>query len=258
MLPEVKDAAVIAFSAIDAAFMQAQYTAFHNSSMDANKCLHYSLLDGTIALGGVLMHKVPNAQSLIYRFICKYHAEQGFPPTVREICDGVGLSSPSTVHRHLSVLAERGLIKRSPNKSRSFSPVSKGGISKQPVPLLGKVAAGIPILAEENREDAFPIPQLLLHRHSAEEAFMLRVQGESMAGVGIHDGDILVVEQYHSPADGDIVVARVDREEVTVKRFFRNGKSVTLFPENPSFSPMVFSAGSVEILGKVTGLMRTY
>lgn len=204
------------------------------------------------------MQKLHNAQDVIYRFICKYHAEQGFPPSIREICNGVGLSSPSTVHRHLSLLVKRGLLQRCPNKSRSFAPVSKAGVSDRPIPLLGKVAAGVPILAEENREDAFPIPQLLLHNHSAEEAFMLHVQGESMADAGIHDGDIIVVEQYYNPADGDIVVARVEREEVTVKRFFRHGNYITLRPENPAFSPMVFPAASVEVLGKVTGLMRTY
>ena len=126
------------------------------------------------------------------------------------------------------------------------------------MPLLGKVAAGLPIGALENREDAFPIPSLLLHHSDQDDAFMLRVQGESMHDAGIHDRDIIVIQQNSAPSDGDIVVARVDGEDVTVKRFYFKDNQIELRPENDAFAPMYFSPDRVEILGRVTGLMRSY
>lgn len=204
------------------------------------------------------MQKVKNAQEVIYRYICQKQQENGYPPTVREICEGVGLSSPASVHRYLNLLAEEGLIQRGTRKNRAYAVRDQIGISEQTVPLLGKVAAGTPILSEENREDEFPIPRLLLHGSSAKEAFMLRVDGDSMQAIGIDSGDIIVVEQCYQVSDGDIVVARIDREEVTVKRFYKKNDIITLQPENPDYSPMHFDASRVEILGRVTGLMRSY
>ena len=204
------------------------------------------------------MKKVPDAKEKIFRFIIDGIERNGYPPTVREICDGVGLASPASVHRYLRMLTDEGLLSADPNKKRAYA-VSDSAVHEKnaSLPLLGKVAAGLPILAHENREDTFPVPSMLLHGiHS--EAFMLRVDGESMKNAGICSGDIIVVEFGAEPKDGEIVVARIDGEEVTVKRFFRKGKEIELRPENEAFSPMVYSVDRVEILGCVTGLMRSY
>ena len=204
------------------------------------------------------MKKLTDAQEVIYRFILKEQEKNGYPPTVREICDGVGLTSPASVHRYLKILTEQGLLVSDPNKKRAYTVASKSGVSSETVPLLGKVAAGIPIGALENREDAFPIPSLLLHHSDQDGAFMLHVEGDSMVDAGIHDRDIIVVEQNSAPNDGDIVVARVDGEDVTVKRFFNKNGLIELRPENAAFYPMFFRADRVEVLGRVTGLMRSY
>ncbi len=206
------------------------------------------------------MTKVNDAQNVIYRFILSEQRRNGFPPTVREICDGVGLNSPSSVHRYLKRLIDQGYLVGDPNKKRAYAVAAQTADPKEskPVPLLGKVAAGIPISAYENREDAFAIPSLLLHRSQGDNAFMLRVDGESMRDAGIRDSDIIVVEQGLSPDDGRIVVARIDGEDVTVKRIFHNGDMIELRPENDAFTPMFFSCDRVEILGCVTGLMRSY
>lgn len=203
------------------------------------------------------MQKLTNAKEKIYLFILSHQEKNGYPPTVREICEGVGLASPASVHRYLKKLTEEGLLSGVTNKKRAYA-ASYFDIGRpETVPLLGKVAAGFPILAHENRDDAFPIPSLLLHG-MRNDAFMLRVEGDSMKNAGIYDRDIIVVEQNGSPQDGDIVVARVDREEVTVKRFFRKKTEIELRPENEAFSPMFYPSERVEILGCVTGLMRSY
>lgn len=204
------------------------------------------------------MKKVQDAKEKIYRFIIDGIERNGYPPTVREICDGVGLASPASVHRYLRILTEEGLLSSDPNKKRAYSVFDSATYEKTAsLPLLGKVAAGLPILAHENREDTFPVPSMLLHGLRS-EAFMLHVDGESMKNAGICDGDIIVVEFGAEPKEGEIVVARIDGEEVTVKRFFRKGKEIELRPENEAFSPMVYSVDRVEILGCVTGLMRSY
>lgn len=204
-----------------------------------------------------VMKKLIEAKDRIYLFIREAQERNGFPPTVREICDAVGLASPASVHRYLKQLRDEGLIRSDPNKKRAYS-VSAHKSGQENVPLLGKVAAGIPITALENREDDFPVPSLLLRR-SGSDAFMLRVSGESMKNAGIRDQDVIVVEQDVFPDDGDIVVARIDGEDVTVKRFFRiSDQKIELRPENEAFSAMQFSPDRVEILGCVTGLMRSY
>ena len=204
------------------------------------------------------MKKVQDAKGKIYRFIIDGIERNGYPPTVREICDGVGLASPASVHRYLRMLTEEGLLSSDPNKKRAYSVFDSATYEKTAsLSLLGKVAAGLPILAHENREDTFPVPSMLLHGLRS-EAFMLRVDGESMKNAGICDGDIIVVEFGAEPKDGEIGVARIDGEEVTVKRFFRKGKEIELRPENETFFPMVYSVDRVEILGCVTGLMRSY
>lgn len=203
------------------------------------------------------MKKISDAKDKIYRFILDEQERNGYPPTVREICDGVGLTSPASVHRYLRILKEEGALSFDANKKRAYTVSSSENEHGNAIPLLGKVAAGLPILAHENREDAFPVPPLLLRgMHSS--AFMLRVDGESMKNAGICDRDIIVVDQDAVPHEGDIVVARVDGEEVTVKRFFQKGKEIELRPENEAFSPMVYRSERVEIIGCVTGLMRKF
>lgn len=203
------------------------------------------------------MRKVNDAKEKICRFITAEQEKNGYPPTVREICAGVGLTSPASVHRYLRQLTDEGILSVDPNKKRSYTLHDPHDKQADSVPLLGKVAAGYPILAHENREDAFPIPSLLLHSVRS-DAFMLRVDGDSMCNAGIFDRDIIVVEQDCNVQDGDIVVARVDGEEVTVKRFFRKEKEIELRPENEAFSPIFYPSDRVEILGCVTGLMRRY
>ena len=203
------------------------------------------------------MKKVSDAKNKIYSFILESQEKNGYPPTVREICDSVGLTSPASVHRYLRMLAEDGLLNVDGNKKRAYSVYTPLYKHRSSIPLLGKVAAGIPIMADENREDAFPVPSMLLHGFG-NDSFMLRVDGESMKNAGICSGDVIVVEMDIIPKDGDIVVARIDGEEVTVKRFFQKGKEIELRPENETFSPMFFPFHRVEIIGCVTGLMRSY
>lgn len=203
------------------------------------------------------MQKVGNAKDKIYRFILSLQEKNGYPPTVREICDGVGLASPASVHRYLRQLNDEGLLTVDSSKKRGYSVYTRDYKRSDSIPLLGKVAAGLPILAHENREDEFPVPSILLHGIKS-DAFMLRIDGESMKNAGIFDGDIIVVEQESSPRDGEIVVARVDGEDVTVKRFFQKEKEIELRPENEAFSPLFYPPERVEIIGRVTGLMRSY
>ncbi len=203
------------------------------------------------------MKKIENAKDRVYRFILSETERNGYPPTVREICEGVGLASPASVHRYLRMLSEEGLLSYDANKKRAYAVSSSEHVKTTALPLLGKVAAGLPIMAYENREDTIQVPSILL-RGSRTDAFMLRVDGESMKNAGICDRDMIIVELDAAPHDGDIVVARIDGEEVTVKRFFQKGKEIELRPENDAFSPMFYPTDRIEILGRVTGLMRSY
>lgn len=202
------------------------------------------------------MKKLANPQEAIYAYLCEYHDRLGYPPTVREICEAVGLSSPATVHTHLKAMEAKGLIRKDPKKQRTFTIPEHQRPQAVDVPLLGSVAAGTPILAEENIEDAFPLPRLLTNGSGKDDAFMLHVHGDSMIDAGICDQDIIVVSIGQQVEDGDIIVARVDDGEVTVKRLRREGAQICLLPENPAFAPICLSPDRVEIVGKVTGLMR--
>jgi len=185
-------------------------------------------------------------------------AQRGYPPSVREIGEAVGLSSPSTVHSHLSTLAAEGYIRRDPSKPRAIEvidvdgavPISRAAV--RDVPLVGHIAAGSPILAEEDIEEVYPLPTELVGH---EPVFMLRIRGDSMMNVGIYDGDYVVVQKQNTARNGDIVAALVDGEEATVKTFRRSDTAVTLIPENDAYEPMVFSEG-VEILGVVVAVLR--
>ena len=195
-------------------------------------------------------------QQEIFDFIKKYSAKYGYPPTVRDIGKAVGLASSSTVHAHLANLERLGLLRRDPTKPRAIELLDKAvGAVKDVVapgglPLVGHVAAGSPILAEENIEDYVQVPPIA---GGDEGEYVLRVRGESMKDVGILEGDYVVVRPQDTAADGEIVVALVG-EEATVKRFFRETDHVRLQPENASMEPI--RSKDVRVLGRVVGLFR--
>ena len=200
-------------------------------------------------------------QQEIWDFLVDYVDRHGYPPTVREIGDAVGLASPSTVHAHLANLERAGLLKRDPTKPRALE-LSGRGRREQPkeepgpgLPLVGEIAAGGPLLAEDNIEDYFVVPEQLARRGAD---FLLRVKGDSMIEAGILDGDIVVVKREQTAENGDIVVALAGDdetvEEATVKRFFRENGRVRLQPENSALEPIF--AAHVQVIGKVTGVFR--
>ena len=197
-------------------------------------------------------------QQEIWDFLVDYVDQHGYPPTVREIGEAVGLASPSTVHAHLANLERAGLLKRDPTKPRAVELVGRerreapaGALEK--LPLVGQIAAGGPLLAEENIEDQLAVPETL------RGYFLLRVKGDSMINAGILDGDIVVVQRAQDARDGEIVVALAgddeSADEATVKRFFRESGRVRLQPENDALEPIY--ATHVQILGRVTGVFRS-
>ena len=196
-------------------------------------------------------------QQEIFDFIKRYSARHGYPPTVRDIGKAIGLASSSTVHAHLANLEKGGLLRRDPSKPRAIEVlVDKAKRAGRPapgsgLPLVGQVAAGQPILAEENIEDYVPVPPLA---GGDEGEFVLTVSGDSMIGAGIHHGDHVVVRSQDTAEDGDIVVALVDESEATVKRFFKEADHVRLQPENDALEPIMST--EVLVLGKVVGVLR--
>lgn len=195
-------------------------------------------------------------QDQILEFMKNFIDEKGYVPTVREIGDAVGLKSPSTVHGYLKQLENRGLIKRNPEKNRAIDirQVDEN-IAMVKMPVVGTVAAGVPLLAEENIEEVVALPKSLIPT-SSEELFMLHVRGDSMINAGILDGDMLVIKQQPNANNGEIVVALVDGESATVKRFYQEKDCIRLQPENDFMEP--FYEKNVQILGKVVGLYRTF
>lgn len=192
----------------------------------------------------------------ILDYIKKSVLDRGYPPSVREICTAVGLSSTSTVHGHLTRLEKKGFIKRDPTKPRAIEIVDKSFSPKEfvNIPIVGKVAAGSPILAVENIEDNFQLPINFIKR-STKELFMLNVSGESMIEAGILDGDLAIIEQNDTAVNGEIVVALVENE-ATLKRFYKEDGHIRLQPENKSMSPIIVE--DCKILGKLIGLYRQY
>lgn len=185
---------------------------------------------------------------------------RGYPPSVREIGEAIGLSSPSTVHSHLSSLVEGGYLRRDPSKPRAIEVVDTGAAGTElhrapvrDVPLVGRIAAGSPILADEDIEEIFPLPTELV---GTDPVFMLRVRGDSMIGAGIFDGDFVVVRRQPEARNGEIVAVLIDGEEATVKRFRREADRVVLTAENPAYEPIVLHAG-VEVIGKVVAVLRS-
>lgn len=204
------------------------------------------------------MTKLSQRQQAIINFIRSEVKAKGYPPSVREIGEAVGLASSSTVHGHLSRLEKKGLIRRDPTKPRAIvlleeDPVPEYDFETVRVPLLGKVTAGQPITAVENIEDYYPLPRRMVGE--ADNSFLLRVQGDSMINAGIHDGDYVIVKQQRTADNGEIVVAMTEEDEATVKRFYKEENHIRLQPENDVLEPIILP--NVTILGKVTGLFRT-
>lgn len=201
------------------------------------------------------MEKISKKQSEILKFMKSEVREKGYPPSVREICQAVGLKSTSTVHGHLAQLEKKGYIRRDPSKPRAIEIIDTDSYLPKPefayVPVLGTVTAGEPIFAEENIMDTFPMPVEYL---SNEDSFMLRVKGDSMIEAGIFDKDLILVQKQSYAENGDIVVALIEDDYATVKTFYREKEYIRLQPENSSMSPILVR--DVRILGKVTGLFR--
>jgi repressor LexA len=204
--------------------------------------------------------EITDRQRQILDLILETVNRRGYPPSVREIGEAVGLSSPSTVHSHLSALVEGGYLRRDPSKPRAIEVVDTGqdttDLRRAPVrdvPLVGRIAAGSPILAEEDIEEIFPLPTELVGN---DPVFMLRVHGDSMIGAGIFDGDLVVVRRQPEANNGELVAALIDGEEATVKRLRREADRVLLISENPAYEPIVLTGG-VEVIGRVVAVMRS-
>ncbi|ERM16542.1 transcriptional repressor LexA [Brevibacillus laterosporus] len=205
------------------------------------------------------MSKLSNRQQAIIDFIRKEVKDKGYPPSVREIGEAVGLASSSTVHGHLARLEKKGLIRRDPTKPRAIELLDETRLQDDyessivRVPVVGKVTAGQPITAIEQVEEYFPLPE---HIVTSDNVFMLRVMGESMIEAGILDGDYVIVRQQNVANNGDIVVAMTEEDEATVKRFFKEKTHFRLQPENSQLEPIILD--NVTILGKVIGVYRLF
>jgi repressor LexA len=212
-------------------------------------------------MGLITMSKVSSRQQAILEFIRSEVRMKGYPPSVREIGEAVGLASSSTVHGHLDRLEKKGLIRRDPTKPRAIELLGQEDSEDSNmfvqtvarIPVVGKVTAGIPITATENIEDYFPLPN---HYVGDKEVFMLAVIGDSMIEAGIHNGDYVIVRQQQTAENGDIVVAMTEEDEATVKTFYKERDHIRLQPENPAYEPLRLK--HVTILGKVIGLFRDF
>lgn len=204
------------------------------------------------------MHTSPLTpkQQNVLTFIQQYINESGYAPTIAEICQGLGLSSTSTVHKHLKTLVEKGYLDSMPGRSRGLSmklePIQHTACVE--VPLLGRVTAGLPIEMNEI-PDTISLPETMLGRG---ETFVLEVRGESMIDEAIKDGDYVIVEKRDSARNGDMVIACIDNYEVTLKRIYREGQKVRLQPSNPSMKPIIVENRDVTVKGIVIGILRKY
>jgi repressor LexA len=201
-------------------------------------------------------------QQQVLDYIRSTVEERGYPPSVREIGEAVGLSSPSSVHAQLNTLVESGMLRKDPSKPRAIVVVDDTAPSvpttadrrTRDVPVLGRIAAGTPILAAEHIEEVMPLPTELV---GDGPVFLLEVKGDSMINAGIHEGDLVAIHKQPDARDGEIVACLIDGEEATIKRLQRKGGKVYLHSENPAYEPMVFSGG-VELIGKVVSVLRRY
>lgn len=197
--------------------------------------------------------KLTKRQREIFDFVKRYAGQHGYPPTVRDIGKGIGLTSSSTVHAHLANLEKLGVLRRDPTKPRAIEVLvdkAKAAVAPSGLPLVGQVAAGQPVLAEENIEEYIEVPAFA---GGEEGEFVLRVKGDSMKDVGIYEGDHVIVRGQDTAANGEIVVALVG-DEATVKRFFREKDHVRLQPENAALEPI--RSRDVQVLGRVVGVCR--
>ncbi|MGN7476682.1 transcriptional repressor LexA [Solibacillus silvestris] len=204
-----------------------------------------------------MTQKISKRQQAILTFIKEEVRTKGYPPSVREIGEAVGLASSSTVHGHLARLESKGLIRRDPTKPRAIEILDQEdmSIAKQGVihvPLIGKVTAGLPISAIEDIQEYFPLPDA--YGSPEEDLFMLEIMGESMIEAGILNGDYVIVKKTSTASNGEIVVAMTEEDEATVKRFYKEKTYFRLQPENSSMEPIIVN--KVSILGKVVGLYR--
>ena len=203
------------------------------------------------------MEKITAKQAETLTFVKKYIASHGFPPSVREICAGMNLSSPATAHAHLAQLEKKGIIRKESNKFRTIELLVENEFEEKneeivKVPLLGKVSCGNPIEAIEQPNEFFDLPSSLIPRK--ETIFTLKCSGESMINVGIYDGDYVIVQKQKVARNGDIVVALTEDNEVTLKTFYKEKDHIRLQPENDTMAPFIFN--NITILGKAIGLYR--
>lgn len=215
------------------------------------------------------MDNLKERERKILEFMKSEIRTKGYPPTVREICAAIGIKSTSTAHKDIANLVKYGYLKKDPSKPRALMVVDTEGMGRASayaaqetvtredvvdIPVIGRVAAGTPILAEQNVEDTIPVPA----RYAGRSNFMLRVQGESMINAGIMDGDLILVEEQHTARNGEIVVAMIDgfESEATVKTFYKENGHIRLQPENDTMSPIIVQ--DVKILGKVRGVFRYF
>ena len=209
--------------------------------------------------------ELSNKQLMILEFIKEQLLAKGYPPSVREICQAVGLKSTSTVHSHLNKLEKLGYIRRDPTKPRAIEILDGGNVFANNnntvmqeminLHLVGQVTAGEPILAQQNIQEYIPLPAQLI---KGTDTFLLKVKGESMINAGILDNDYVVVDKGATASNSQIVVALVNKESATVKRFFKEGNNVRLQPENDFMDPIILNERDVEIVGTVTGVFRVF
>lgn len=203
------------------------------------------------------MEKLTRRQEEILNYIKEYIVSNGYPPTIREICKAVGVSSPATVHAHLTNLENKGFIKKEDTKNRAIEVLVKNEFANKDdlvveVPLLGKITAGSPIEAIEQPDEFFSLPAYLIPKNK--DVFTLNVSGCSMINAGILDGDIVIVERQNTARNGEIIVAMTNENEVTLKTFYKEDGYVRLQPENDTMEPIILD--NVTILGKAIGLYR--
>ena len=200
--------------------------------------------------------KLEEKLNKVYNFLITYIEDNNYPPSVREICKAVDIKSTATVYDYLEKLKSRGLITKQPDKKRAYSltnSLTERFTKFEKAPYIGEITAGQPILAVENFEGYYPLPDDF--NNSDNNLFVLKVKGQSMIDAGIYDGDKIIVKQQNNADNGDIVVALID-DSATVKRFFKKGNKIILHPENTSMTDMIFD--EVAIIGKVVGLYRKF
>lgn len=204
------------------------------------------------------MQELTNRQSDILKFVKEYIANNGYPPTVREIGEAFDLTSTATIHAHLSKLEEKGAIRKSNNKNRAIEVIGTNEFIRNEiesvanVPLLGMITAGSPIEAIERPDEYFPLPAYMIPKNK--DVFALNVSGESMINAGILNGDIVIIERRYYANNGDIIAAMTDENEVTLKRYYKEQNHIRLQPENDYMAPIILN--NVTILGKAIGLYR--